>query len=809
MRYHPSRKGAFFVGKTVKEHTAKEKTEQKVEKRIGSNVQNMISPQKPSRKRKKKRKILRFAVSLAALLFLIPLCGVLLYFRKDVSEWSSLMRSQVNESVREDFIPSNVSYIYDKDGNEIAKLSMSEKNVYLKFRDLPKDAVNAFVAVEDRAFWENRGYDLKGIFRAIWEAVRSKGDTLNGASTITQQLARKIYLSNEISLERKIKEIMAAAELTKQYTKAEIMEFYVNNCCFANNIYGIEAAAQIYFGKSAKDLTLSQTAYLCAIPNRPAYYDPFKSKKRAIKRRNKILQDMHECGYINDQELSQAKGEKIKIRAKEESLGGRVNNYQTTYATDCAVRYLMGQRGFLFRYHFNTHEEYKEYLEGYQECYADIKEELYVKGYKIHTSLDSQAQDALQSIVDNSLNMDISVGDSGMYDFQGALTAIDNSTGKVAAIIGGRSQEGFLDRYTLNRAYQSYRQPGSSVKPLIVYLPALMKGYSADSTLKNIDVSAAKKSKAVSALGGYGVSLRQAVEQSKNGCAYWLSNEIGVPYGLSFLKEMKFDRIVPEDETLSSALGGLTYGVTTEQMAGAYAAIVNQGKYREPTCIQSISDIDGNSLYEDAQEKAVYDRSAASEMIDILKGVLLRGTAASMKWGLTSGVEAAGKTGTTNDSKDGWFCGFTPYYTISVWVGYDAPKRLGSLYGSTYPAAIWKDAMKALLDGHGYTEGAFFPDEAGPKEESEEGAGEEFLPGRPDSEVLSDGYTVADYRADRRIGKEIYAVIAQIEALSPTSPDYFGKKEMLHQKGMDLIGQIYSRKYTLEMQQALDAAFVK
>ena len=575
------------------------------------------------KKKSSKKRVWRgilFASGVLMILLLLPFGIVFTMFQGTISDWSKSMGQEVEESSREDFIPSNISYLYDKDGQEIAKLSMSEKSIYLKYEDIPQDTVQAFVAVEDRTFWENRGYDAKGIARAIVNAVSTKGETLNGASTITQQLARKVFLSNEISMERKIKEIMASTRLTKKYSKEEIMEFYVNNCCFANNIYGIEAAAQIYFGLEAKDLSLSQTAYLCAIPNRPSYYDPYKDETRALDRRDKILSDMRTCGFISKKEEKKAKKEKITVQMPTAGEA-RVNNYQTTFAIDCAVRFLMGQQGFAFCYDFESMEAYKEYQERYHETYGQIKEEIYAKGYKIYTTLDSQIQGTLQSVVDNSLNMDVSIGSSGMYGFQGALTAVDNADGKVIAIVGGRSQEGFLESYTLNRAYQSYRQPGSSIKPLAVYLPALMRGYSADSSLKNIDVSVAKKSNEVSALGGSFMSLRQAVEQSKNGCAYWLANEIGMEYGLSFLKEMQFDHIVPEDETLSSSLGGLTYGVTTVQMAGAYAAIGNEGIYREPTCLTSIVTMDGEEIYQDSGERTVYGREASAQMVDILKGV--------------------------------------------------------------------------------------------------------------------------------------------------------------------------------------------
>ncbi len=762
------------------------------------------------KKKKQNRHILRASLKISFLVIMLLVLGIVGFifvkYKKDIDAWRQEAVQKVEESKRDDFRPLNISYIYDKDGNKIAELSASEKNIYLRYEDIPQNAVNALIAVEDRTFWSNRGYDLRGIVRVAFTYARTNGTVIHGASTITQQLARKIYLTNEVSIARKVKEIMIATELTQKYTKKQIMEFYINNCCFANNIYGIEAAATAYFGITSQELSLSQTAYLCAIPNRPTYYNPYTDPDRAIERRDKILNDMYECGYISKEELSGALAEEITIVGQKGNGSDRVNSYQTTYALNCAVKYFMEQEGFSFQYDFDTAEAYEAYQKEYETWYSDVRDRIYTGGYKIYTSLDSGAQNSLQSIIDNSLNMDVSLGGSGMYDFQGALTAIDNTNGKVIAIVGGRSQEGFLNTYTLNRAYQSHRQPGSSIKPLVVYTPALMQGYTETSSLNNIDVSAAKKSKTVSTMTGAKFSFRSAVEQSKNGCAYQLFNDIGVDYGLSFIKEMRFDKIVPEDETLSASLGGLTYGATTEQMAGAYAALANHGVYRDTSCILSIKDIDGHEMYLDPLDKEVYTSDAADTMVDILKGVVSRGTAASMKWHSVSSVEAAGKTGTTNDSKDGWFCGITPYFTVAVWVGFDTPKTLSSLYGATYPATIWKESMQFLLDAYGYEEGSFTQSDSGDSA-SDAYAEEEFLPGRSDDETLSDGYTVADYRADRTVGKRILAIIDQMHGLDPGAGDYQSKKEDLYRQGCAEVGNIYSRKYTAEMQQALDGAY--
>lgn len=604
----------------------------------------------------------------------------------------------VADSKAEDFRMEEITYIYAADGTQIAELSGSSgKSSYLKYEDIPADAVNAFVAIEDRSFWRNIGIDVKGIIRVVKDYITSNGDSMAGASTITQQLSRTIYLTRNRSIERKIKEMMVAIRLTRKYSKQEIMEYYINTACFSNGIYGLEAAAKAFFGKSASELTVSQTAYLCAIPNWPEYYNPYKYPKHAVKRRDKILKDMYEEGYLNKGEYEEAVNEKIKIQ----KAASEFYNYETTYAVSCAVEYLMKLHGYEFRYEFSSEEDYQSYLSAYESAYNLEKTNLYAKGYKIKTSLQTDTQGALQQALDNNLAFATDTDpQSGVFELQGAVTAIDNATGKVIAAVGGRSQEDLDNVYSLNRAYQSYRQPGSSIKPLAVYTPALMSGYTPDTTVYDINVDVAKQPGAnVAAMRGTAMSLRYAVEQSKNGVAYSVFNKITPEYGLACLTNMKFDKIVPSDYTLSASLGGLTYGVTTVQMASGYSTLVNGGQYRSPSCIVSLKDSDGNELYKEEKPQTIYGADAADAMLDILKGVLTRGTAKDLKWSEESEIPAAGKTGTTNDSKDGWFCGVTPYYTVSVWIGYDTPRQLESLYGASYPASVWKDAMLYLTDG--------------------------------------------------------------------------------------------------------------
>lgn len=609
----------------------------------------------------------------------------------------------VDSSTPDTFRLAQTSYIYSDDGTQLAALAESEDATYLSYEDIPADVVNAFVSVEDRTFWNNSGVDYKGILRVCVNYVKTKGQVAEGASTITQQLARGTFLSNEKTLSRKIKEIFIARQLTKKYTKEQIMEFYCNSCCFANGIYGVEDASQKYFGRSVSDLSLSETAYICAIPNRPEYYNPLKNSENAISRRNKILQDMYECDYITKDAGDAALAENITV-AEVSDEEDTFYNYEATYAINCAIRYLMKQDGFEFKSHFEDDADYDTYNAYYDEMYKQAKHKLYTGGYKVTTTMNLKAQKNLQKIFDKELAFNTKVDEStGIYQFQGAMTVIDNETGKVVAMIGGRSQDELQQTYSLNRGFQSFKQPGSSIKPLVIYTPALEEGYDANSTLTEIDVTAAKKSTSekISKMSGKKMSLRYAVEDSKNGCAYSLYNIITPKVGLSYIENMNFSKIVQQDYTLSSGLGGLHHGTNTVEMANAYSTLENHGEYRQADCISSILDASGNEIYEEPESKTVYTRSASDQMTDILEGVLnsSAGTAKGLKWSSASDVAAAAKTGTTNDNNVAWFCGYTPYYTISVWVGYDYPKSVKGLWGNTYPAYIWKEAMLYMIDG--------------------------------------------------------------------------------------------------------------
>ena len=727
------------------------------------------------------------------------------------TEYNNFATQAVNNSTYESFKLTESSYVYNSDGELLAKLKADMDSKYLKYKDIPVEVVNAFVAVEDRTFWDNPGIDIKGLIRVGVDAIRTRGAELHGASTITQQLARNIFLTHEVSLERKAKEMLIALKLTDKYSKEKIMEFYCNDICFGNAYYGIQAASIGYFNKSVDELSLSQIAYLCALPNSPEYYNPYKNTERAIERRDKILGDMLDCGYISKYEYNKAIREEIVI----EKPVYEFNDYMTTYAVDCAVQYLLELNNFEFRYKFNDMNDYYNYVDDYSKAYADAKHQLYSGGYKVYTSLDSSIQSNLQEILDDKLSFNTEVNAAtGAFELQGAITAYDNMSGKVVAVIGGRSQEVETQRYSLNRAYQSYRQPGSTIKPLVVYTPALMNGYTPSSTVYNISISAAKeKGVDVQSLYGEAMSLRTALEWSKNGVAWQLFDKFGADKCLSYLNEMEFKQICPNDYFNSSSLGGLTYGTTTVEMAGAYATLQNHGTYRKPTCLVSMLDNNGINIYIDAEEKQVYSAKAADTIVDVMKGVLTRGTASSLSWSYASGgMAAAAKTGTTNDCKDGWLCGFTPYYTVSVWVGYDRPRILDNLYGSTYPGQIWKAAMLSLIEDKeiikdfkqaDYDLYDEVEDEFVMSDDLPAYAYEKYMPGRSDDEVLSDNYTVYNHRKDRVIGEKVQEIINQIYNL----PQGDAQLETLYNQGCAVIETIYGRTYTATMQAQLDEAY--
>lgn len=655
---------------------------------------------KESKKKTKKKHSLSKIMKRVLLLLIIGLFIVIIYggcyiyskIENNISESVNKSNKIISEMSKDDFNSRTPTNIYDKDGNLIKQLKTVDY-VYKKYDELNPIVFKALIAVEDNRFYEHDGIDLKGLARAMYSSVVRHQS--QGGSTITQQLAKNVYLTMDKTLWRKISEAVIAQELEKRYSKHQILEFYVNNINYGNGCYSIESAANYYFGKSTKDLSIAEIALLTGIPNNPTIYDPITKFKNANNRKDSILNKMYQLNMISKKQLDEEKNREIVLNIKKSELDNVVTDYSQSYAVHEAVEFIMSYYGFQFKYDFANEEERKTYWNTYDTEYKKYYSELITGGYDIYTSIDQNIQNQLQQIVNSKMSIYTDINNStGIYKKQSSATVIDNKTGLVIGIVGGRTQDGVNNSY--NRAFLAARQPGSTIKPIIVYTPAIENGYNANSTLVDEYIQNGPKN----AYSGYTgkVSLRTAVAKSINTVAYKLTQEVGVEKSLNYLSNMKYKYLSPTDkESKTIGLGGFTYGTTTVEMASAYSTLARNGQYIDATNITKIYDrTTKETIYKNTYEtKKIYDDGATYLMTDVLKSVLTDGTGKSFQ--LPNISEQAGKTGTTNSEKDLWFCGYTPSYSMAVWVGDDIPTSQGHLSTQGY---IWKEMMTRLNEGH-------------------------------------------------------------------------------------------------------------
>lgn len=659
-----------------------------------SNVKQGTAKNKKSkrkRKRTKKQKIFRVIKYIFLVLFLVMLAAGIKY-GSVLLKYKSEAEALIEEKGENAFTESLTTVVFDADGKELTEFSSNKNSYYLKSDAIPYMAKKIFIAIEDRKFNEHAGVDYTAVARAFIELIKNNGEVTQGGSTITQQLARNIFLTHEVSIERKLKEIFIAVKLEKKYKKDQILEFYINDIYFANGFYGLEAAAKGYFQKSAMDLSLSELAFVCSIPNNPTLYDPMTNIENTLKRRDRVLKQIYDQGYIDQDTYNQALAETITLNP---DIKSSKNNYAETFIRYCATLELMKQRGFVFQYSFDSSAEEEEYDKNYSEMYSECNQLLFTGGYRIYTTLDMGIQELLQNTVDEKLSESQEKTEDGIFKFQGSATCIDNSTGYVVAVVGGRNQSEYSG-YTLNRAYQSFRQPGSSIKPILVYTPLFERGYTPNSTVKDEEI----KNGPVNSPNVYSgnISLKYAIKTSKNTVAWQSFEDMGYGNCIDYLLKMNFSHIVKDDYTPAMSIGGMTYGVSTHEMAAAYSALENQGVYRNPTCIRRIENSFGEVILEnganDKNTKQIYEKKATLMMTDCMKEVLESGTGKNYK--IDTAICAA-KTGTTNDNKDTWLVGYSHYYTTAVWCGYDMPQEIeGSLVRSA--GGIWHDFMEKLHD---------------------------------------------------------------------------------------------------------------
>ena len=557
----------------------------------------------------------------------------------------------------ETLIPDAASQFYDINGNVIYTTLSEERRVPVSIDKIPKHVQQAFIAIEDNRFYEHSGIDYRGTARALVSTL--SGREVQGGSTITQQLAKNAFLTQERSIIRKIKEAFIAKELEHKYTKDEILTMYLNQIYFGQGAYGIESASLYYFGKHVQNLDIAEAATLAAIPKSPNYYNPFENPKESKNRQELVIDQMVKYGFISADSATKAKAKKMVY-----STSHKQQNNPRGYFFDMISQKVIAEVG------------------------ADA---LYKGGLKIYTTLDMDMQLAAEKAMRHLPNY--YTDGKKLTQPQMALAAVDPKTGYVKAMIGGRGQDKF------NRATLAVRQPGSAFKPF-VYLTAMQNGFTPASIIEDKEEEFAKGWKPQNSdMQWHGkVSLRTALKRSINVPTIKLAREVGVDKIVANVERMGITTLVDSgaysDVNLAMALGGLSKGVNPLEMASAYGVLATNGLYNKPIALLKIVDRDGKVLYQaKPQSKRVVDAASAYLTTNMLEDVLVSGTGG----GMGIGRPAAGKTGTTDTYIDAWFVGYTPDLSTAVWVGDDNNKPMQRMYGSGAPLSIWHEFMVNAL----------------------------------------------------------------------------------------------------------------
>lgn len=554
--------------------------------------------------------------------------------------------------------PAQTTRIYAADGSLIASLHAEENRLVVKLDDIAPVMQKAVIAIEDERFYEHKGVDPIAILRSLIVDIRT-GSPSQGASTITQQYVKNIYLSPEKTIERKIKEAILAYEAEKKYSKNTILEKYLNTVYFGHGCYGVETASQLYFGKKAKDLTLPEAALLAGIIQRPASYSPYNHPEEAIARRNLVLKKMLEQGYITREQYEEAVKAPLEVKEPPEE-----NYFMAPYFVEYVKDFLIDRYGV---------------------------DRVFKGGLRVYTTLVPEYQKAAEKAVFDTLDRE--------NDPDAALVSIDVETGHILAMVGGRD----FKKEKFNLATQGKRQPGSSFK-VFVLTAALENGFSPYETYEsspvNIDLPSGPWKVRNAEGGGRGpITIREATIRSVNAVYARLIMDVGpekvvdVAHRLGITSELK--------PYPSIALG--SEPVSPLEMASAYSSLARGGRRIDPIAVTRVTDPEGNIIDEfKPRSTQAVDEWIAYTVNDILKDVVRRGTG----WRARIAWPAAGKTGTAQEYRDAWFVGYTPFISTAVWVGYKEAQismrnihGFARVYGGTLPAIIWKKYMEVAMEG--------------------------------------------------------------------------------------------------------------
>ncbi len=576
---------------------------------------------------------------------------------------------------------------------EDQRLHSSENRLYVSYQELPKDLVDAFVAVEDHRFWNHKGVDWYATFGATFQWFLGIGS--RGGSTITQQLVKNITQDDDVTIQRKVQEIFRALNLEKQLSKEEIIELYLNTISFGNGCYGIRAAAQRYFNKDVDELNLTECASLASIPKSPTYYNPYSHPDRNEHRRNtQVLAEMLEYGFITKAEYNLAVERPLVLDMQYNEVTGTTTN---SWYTDAVIEDVIA-----------------DLQETLGISYIAASTMLYSEGLSIYTCMDPFVQQTLEEVFEDDSNFPQV---SGAVKPECAMVVTDPKTGNILGLVGGRGEKTISRGFNL--ATMAKRSPGSSIKPLTVYAPALDAGLITYGTV--LDDTPFRFNEKTNSWGGvtytaYPVNLpavykglttiNSAVERSVNTVAIKVLDLYGTKNAYEFSRKIGLDSITESytrvDGAILSdidyaplALGALTVGVSVREMTQGYSFLANDGIYTEARTYTKVLDKNGEILLDNQPESSIVtSEQTASIMTKMLQNVVKNGTAKAVT--LQKYVDVAGKTGTATDDYDRWFCGYTPYYVGACWFGYTELRTIGNIASVSPATYIWDVVMTRL-----------------------------------------------------------------------------------------------------------------
>ena len=629
------------------------------------NEENDVDYKKAIRKKKIKKIIITVIIIIIVILAII--LGISAYNWKQITT---------------DMFLNENSVIVDSDGNVIAELGSERKKIKIENEEMPENLKNAYVSIEDERYYKHHGVDIKRTGSAIINYVIHIGNSSFGGSTITQQLVKNLTGDNSGSISRKVKEWWKAYLLECYFSKEEILDMYLNIIYVGPNIYGVGAGSQYYFSKDVQNLTLEECAFLAGINNSPNSYNPFddetdnteKIKNRTIT----VLDKMLELEYITEDEYNTAVSEVNNgLRFRQGTVEASDGIY--SYHTDALINEIIQDIA-----------DKKNITEDFATNY------LYLGGLTINSTQNSSIQDETETEF-NKRQYHIASREGG-DPAQAAMVIIDHKTGQVLSCVGGLGEKDTARG--LNRATQSTRQTGSSIKPLAVLAPGIdKKKFTAATIYADVETTFEGNYSPVNYDGYLGeITVRKAVESSQNIPFVEMMEQIGVKTSISYLKDMGITTLTEKDESLSLALGGLDKGITPLEMAAAYATIANDGVYIEPTFYTEITNQSGKTIVEAKTES---HRIFSEQVAYILKEILtqpVKGANGTATYCSISGIDVAAKTGTTDENYDRWLCGFTPYYTAATWFGYDQNETI--YFNRQNPAGIiWANVMRNIHSG--------------------------------------------------------------------------------------------------------------